>query len=249
MIFPIGDTQVRGGFKPIFAYSFIGLNIVLFIVQMLTPGNLVCELSVIPQNIMEGKDTFTLLTSMFLHGGYMHIIGNMLFLWVFADNIEATIGNLKFVVFYLLGGLAASLAHVVMSSGNADLVNCCQPCLGCDTSATICNGYIPSLGASGAISAVMGAYLVMFPKSQIKVLVLIFFRSFMMSAWVFLGLWFVQQLFAGVGTTINVQSSASEGVAWWAHIGGFAFGIVSGFYLKKFVGKNQKDDSINTEYV
>jgi membrane associated rhomboid family serine protease len=96
------------------------------------------------------------------------------------------------------------------------------------------------LGASGALSAVMGAYMVMFPKSQIKVLVLIFFRSFFISAWIFLGLWFVQQLLAGMAPLSALQTVKGDGVAWWAHIGGFVFGLVCGYYFKKIVYKNQK---------
>jgi membrane associated rhomboid family serine protease len=252
MIFPIGDTQVKGGYKPYFAYSFIALNIIMFIIQMSTPGNLVCELSVIPQNIKEGKDYFTLLSSIFLHGGFMHIIGNMLFLWVFADNIEAVVGNFKFVVFYLLGGFLASFAHILMDGGNGDLSNCCNPCLNCTTEgAKACAGLIPSLGASGAISAVMGAYMVMFPKSQIKILVIFLFRHFHINAWIFLGLWFGQQLLSGFGSSvIAVESIASSGVAWWAHIGGFVFGIIAGFYFKQFVGKTPTiDTDDNKQYV
>jgi membrane associated rhomboid family serine protease len=252
MVFPIGDTQVRGGYKPIFAYSFIALNIIVFGIQMLTPGNLVCEFSAIPQNIIQGQNLSTLLTSMFLHGGFMHIIGNLLFLWVFADNIEATIGSTKFVIFYILGGVIASLAHIYFSAGEASTAGCCIPCGGsCETAKNICTGYIPSLGASGAISAVMGAYIVMFPKSQIKVLFLILFSSFYMSAWLFLGIWFGQQFIAGIGSATMAASSASEGVAWWAHVGGFVFGVAAGFYFKNLVGQNNVNQSINTnsEYV
>jgi membrane associated rhomboid family serine protease len=234
MFFPIGDTQVQGGNRPLFAYSFIALNILIFIIQMLTEGNLVCELAIIPEDIRQGTRLHTIFSSMFMHGGWMHLIGNMLFLWVFADNIEAKIGSVKFVLFYLLGGIVASLAHVLID-GQAiqEMSNCCIPCSGCSTEkSTMCNNYIPSLGASGAISAVLGAYIVMFPKSKIKVIVLIIFSSFFMDAWIFLALWFVQQLFSGVGS-FAMQSTASTGVAWWAHIGGFVFGILAGYYLKK----------------
>lgn len=235
MIFPIGDTQIQGGHRPLFAYTFIAMNIMIFIIQMITPGNLVCEYATIPQDILQGKNFQTLLTSMFLHGGWMHIIGNMLFLWVFADNIEAVVGSFKFLVFYILGGVFASFAHIYFDGGVSDTMGCCVPCgsVECSTESKICSGYIPSLGASGAISAVMGAYLVMFPKSKIKVLLLILFTSFHLNAWIFLLFWFGQQLFAGIGSTINVQSAASEGVAWWAHIGGFVFGIAAGYFFKK----------------
>lgn len=231
MIFPIGDTQVQGGHKPVFSYAFMVINTIMFAIQLSIPGNLICELSVIPDNIRSGNHLYTLLTSMFLHGSYMHIVGNLLFLWVFADNIEAVIGNFRFMLFYLGGGIAASLAHVYLGSPATIAGVCCAPCNGCDT-IPLCGGLIPSLGASGAISAVMGAYLLMFPSSKVKVLILIFFSSFYISAWVFLGLWFIQQLIAGLGCTSTLAEQAESGVAWWAHIGGFVFGIAAALYFK-----------------
>jgi membrane associated rhomboid family serine protease len=236
MFFPIGDTQVQGGHKPYFAYGFIALNVLIFGLQMMTEGNLVCEMAVIPEDIRQGNRLFTLFSSMFMHGGWMHIIGNLLFLWVFADNIEATVGSMRFVIFYLLGGIIASMVHVIIDGQSlGDMANCCIPCNSCTSENTpMCNNYIPSLGASGAISAVMGAYMVMFPKSKIKVIVLIIFSSFFMNAWIFLAIWFGQQLFSGIGG-FATQTTASAGVAWWAHIGGFVFGIASGFYFKNKV--------------
>ncbi|MEL6864633.1 MAG: rhomboid family intramembrane serine protease, partial [Bacteroidota bacterium] len=189
MIFPIGDDQVEGGHKPIFSYSFLVLNILFFLYQLSQPNALICEYGTIPMEIVNGQDYFTLFTSMFMHGGWMHLIGNMLFLWVFADNIEATVGNLPFLLFYLLGGLAASAAHIYFSVG-AELVDCCMPCGGsiaCEGSIPPCPGSIPSVGASGAISAVLGAYLIMFPSSKVKILVVYLFSSFRVSAWLFLG--------------------------------------------------------------
>ena len=156
MIFPIGDDNVNGGSRPYLSYGFIVLNILIFIFQIsLESGELqrfVYQYGTIPSVIISGQNYGSLFTSMFLHGGWMHIIGNMMFLWVFADNIEAVIGNSRFFVFYLLGGLFATGAHILSNTASV----------------------IPSIGASGAISAVLGAYLVMFPKSQIKVL--FFFR-------------------------------------------------------------------------
>ena len=167
----------------------------------------------------------------------MHLAGNMLFLWIFADNIEAKIGSFKFIVFYILGGLAASFAHISFDGGGGSLANCCIPCesasILCGVEGiTPCNGYIPSLGASGAISAVMGAYLVMFPKSQIKVLVIFLFRSIFISAWLFLVFWFGQQLISGIGSTFYTNDATSSGVAWWAHIGGFVIGLLGGLFFR-----------------
>ena len=218
MIFPIGDDNIIGGHRPFVAYTFLGFNIAVFLFE-LSLTHTQCEwfmtqYGVIPVEITAGEDLFTILTSMFLHGGWMHLIGNMLFLWIFADNIEAVIGSFGFLVFYILGGTIASLIHIAFNPGST----------------------IPSIGASGAISAVMGAYLVMFPQSRIKVIVLIFFVTFHLSAIAFLGIWFVQQLFSGIGS-LSAQVEQS-GVAWWAHIGGFLYGIVAGCFLKKIYGKH-----------
>jgi len=218
MVFPIGDTQVKGGYKPIFAYSFIAINVLIFFYEVSLGKGINVFLHTygsIPSEIMAGQDLYTLFTCMFLHGGWMHLIGNMMFLWVFGDNIEATIGSFKFVIFYLLGGLAASFTHIFFDAGSN----------------------IPSVGASGAIAAILGAYLVMFPKSIIQVWAL--FMRFKMPALAFLGLWFAQQLVAGFG---EIGSTADTvGVAWWAHIGGFVFGLVAGFLFKDMIRKDNKN--------
>jgi len=170
----------------------------------------------------------------------MHLIGNMLFLYVFADNIEAVIGSTRFVIFYLLGGIAASLLHIGIDSWYYDAsanVNCCKPCIAeiaCTEGATACAGYIPSLGASGAIAAVLGAYVVLFPKSRIKMFA--FITTFRIPAIAFLGFWFVEQLFAGVGS-LSTTIGSQGGVAWWAHIGGFVFGLIFGWLNKEKIYK------------
>jgi len=225
MFFPVGDTQVEGGHQPYVSYSFIVLNVLIFLFEV-SLGSEGCarfltEFGTIPKEIVVGDDLHTLLTSMFLHGGWMHLIGNMLFLWVFGDNIEATIGSVPFVIFYLLGGLAATAAHIFFNVGSS----------------------IPSVGASGAIAAVMGAYLVMFPKSKIKVLVLILFRNFEMPAILFLGLWFGQNLLSGIGE-ISIETADTAGVAWWAHIGGFVFGLIAGMWFKDKVNNSPKKRDI-----
>lgn len=211
MIFPIGDDQVKGGYFPTFSYAFIFINVAIFIFQYNMPSGLqqsfVLEYGSIPEEITRGEDWFTLFSSMFLHGGWMHLIGNMLFLWVFADNIEATVGNMSFLIFYILGGMAAHAAHIYFNWDST----------------------IPTVGASGAISAVMGAYLVMFPASRVKVLILIF--PMRIYAIIFLGLWIFQQWNSGVAS-LEIQTAETAGVAWWAHIGGFVFGVVAGFYYR-----------------
>ena len=235
MIFPIGDDQVKGGAKPYFSYGLIVLNVLFFFVQLSFPDALICELGSIPNDIMGGKGYHTLFTSMFMHGGWMHLIGNMLFLWVFADNIEATVGNFTFLFFYLMGGLAASAVHILLSVGGdpAALLDCCSVCarINCTGNMPVCAGSIPSVGASGAISAVLGAYLVMFPKSKVKVLIVYFFSSFRVAAIWFLGFWIVQQLISGFAA-LGPETAATSGVAWWAHIGGFAFGVIAGFVVR-----------------
>jgi len=241
MFFPIGDDNVKGGHKPLVTYAFLALNIVIFLVQMSVEGNLICSYGSIPANIAGGKDFYTLISSMFLHGGWMHLIGNMLFLWVFGDNIEAVVGNMLFFVFYVGGGIIASFAHIFFSIGGASLVECCTICAGAIPVSncgilTPCTGSVPTVGASGAIAACLGAYLVMFPGSQIKVLVLVFFRTFRMAALLFLGIWIAQQLLNGF-MTIGPESAHTSGVAYWAHIGGFVFGVLMGFLFKKWFPK------------
>ena len=164
----------------------------------------------------------------------MHLIGNMMFLWVFADNIEAVEGNVRFILFYICGGLSASLLHIgiEMWTAGPEIAGCCLPCvesMTCVATQSSCAGSIPAVGASGAISAVLGAYLVLFPKSRIKVF--FFVTSFTIPALIFLGLWFAEQLVSGLGA-LGPIAGAAGGVAWWAHIGGFLFGLGYGFLRK-----------------
>jgi membrane associated rhomboid family serine protease len=152
-----------------------------------------------------GSFLIAVVFSTFLHAGFLHIAGNMLFLWVFGNNVEDFLGPVKYLLFYLLGGIAASFAHIVV---NLDDI-------------------IPSVGASGAVAAVMGAYLVLFPHARVTVLVPIFlFFMTQMSAWAVLGLWFVYQFLIGAQSAGQATS-----VAWMAHVGGFAFGVAIIFLL------------------
>ncbi len=213
MFIPIGDTNIEKGSFPFFTYLFIAANIVVFLYQVSMPPQLqeafVYQYGSIPAYITNGFRLETLFTSMFLHGGWMHLIGNMMFLWIFADNIESTIGSFKFVLFYLGGGVAAALTHAFLNA-HSDM---------------------PCVGASGAIAACLGAYIIMFPKSRIKVLFLIFLTTFRVPAVFFLGFWIINQLLSGVGT-LGAVTSDTSGVAYWAHIGGFAFGIIFGLTYK-----------------
>jgi membrane associated rhomboid family serine protease len=149
----------------------------------------------------------TVLTSMFLHGGWMHIIGNMLFLWIFGDNVEDRMGRGRYVVFYLLGGTVAALAQVLSDPTSE----------------------IPTIGASGAVAGVMGAYFVLYPRSRILTLVtlIVFWQVIEVPAVLFLGVWFVWQLFSGVGSSLTTaQGQMAGGIAFWAHVAGFAAGAL-----------------------
>lgn len=152
----------------------------------------------------------TLLTCTFLHGGWLHFLGNMWFLWVFGDNVEDRLGHFWFLAFYLLGGVGASLAHYVTDPMSS----------------------VPTLGASGAIAAVMGAYMVLYPHARVLTLIpiFIFIQLLWLPAPFFLGIWFLIQLVQGVG---QVTMSSATGVAWWAHIGGFAFGAIAAWLMHK----------------
>jgi membrane associated rhomboid family serine protease len=163
-------------------------------------NHLIASYGLVPEHVRY----VSMLTSMFLHGGWLHIIGNMWFLWIFGDNVEDVLGHLKYLGFYLLCGLAAALTQVALTP----------------------DSFVPTIGASGAIAGVMGAYLVKFPHSRILTLVfiLVFFTTIELPAAFFLVYWFILQLFNGAGSVANAHSGA--GVAWFAHVGGFVAGIV-----------------------
>lgn len=221
-MFPIGDDNVRGASPAVLTWILLSMNVLIFAFEAtLSPSGLqsfVTQYGVIPAEIVRSQDLYTLLTSMFLHGGWLHLIGNMLFLWVFSDNIEAVIGKPLYLLFYLSGGLVASFAHVL--SGPSSVV--------------------PSVGASGAIAAILGAYVVMFPHSRVRLLLFLgyFIRVTRTSAVVFLGLWAVMQFFNGVAS-LGVQTAQTGGVAWFAHIGGFLFGLLVGFLVKGRAARHQ----------
>lgn len=211
MFFPIGDDQVKGGHRPFITYLLLAINVAVFIWQQRLPAQemeTVLQLyGAVPIEIIHGERLYSLFTSIFLHGSWAHLLGNMLFLWIFGDNIEATIGSGRFLLFYLLGAMAAHLGHIWFYA----------------------DSNIPVVGASGAIAAIMGAYFVMFPGSRI--IVWFFFLTFRVSAFVFLGLWIFQQWLNGQEALL-LAASGGAGVAWWAHIGGFVFGLPMGTYYR-----------------
>ena len=177
-----------------------------------------------------GEFVVSAVFSTFLHAGFMHIIGNMLFLWVFGNNIEDHLGRVKYVAFYLLGGIAASLAHVFWALRVEQLSDPqIQACLSGAVDA-VCSGvgqYVPAVGASGAVAAVMGAYIVLYPRAKVNVLVPIFviMTVVQMSAIVVLGIWFLYQFLIGAPDIAGI--GGHSGVAWMAHVGGFVFGAIA----------------------
>ena len=205
-MFPIRDHNPSGR-TPYVVYALMVLNIGVFLFYwplMDEPYRLAAffrDWALIPSEVSRGSQPLGLVTSMFLHGGILHLAGNMLFLWIFGDNLEDEMGHAGFLLFYLLSGIAAGLAQVISDPAS----------------------HIPTVGASGAIAGVMGGYLLLFPKARVDVLliIVIFFKVFTVPAWVMLGIWFALQIFNGAMT-----SAASSGVAHWAHAGGFIAGVL-----------------------
>lgn len=208
---PIRDRVPTHSF-PAVNYALIAVNIIVFIFQWMAGANqeaVIYEFALIPANVTAGLDVGDvrdIFTSMFMHGGLLHIAGNMLYLWIFGDNVEDNLGKIKYLIFYLVGGAVASLAHIVSSP----------------------NSQIPTVGASGAIAAVLGAYLVLYPSAKVETFIPLgfFMRLAVLPASIVLGLWFVLQLFNGVMT---LGAADVGGVAFWAHIGGFVAGVIMAF--------------------
>lgn len=207
---PLSDSQPAGRF-PFWVIAIIALNIYVFYLELTAanPDLFITQYALIP-NLVDFSVLETLyqfVTSQFLHGGFIHIISNMLFLWVFGDNVEARLGLLFFPIFYLAGGVAGGLAQYILIPGST----------------------IPMLGASGAIAGVLGAYLALFPHHTIKTLVPIFgfFTVINIPASIMLFYWFITQLFSGAAS-ISYVSAEAGGIAFFAHAGGFAFGWIVG---------------------
>ncbi len=199
---PIKDDNPRSSF-PFVTVALIIINIAVFYFEFKFGfDNVIGKFGAIPSFIIQGQRLETLLTSMFLHGGILHIGGNMLYLWIFGDNIESYLGHLRFIVFYIFCGLFAVFAHIFLG-GVSD---------------------IPMVGASGAIAGILGAYLIKYPKAKVVVIFPVFWFLFVRSirALYVLGIWFILQVISGLGT----YGSEGGGVAFWAHIGGFIAGLI-----------------------
>ena len=216
-MFPLHDEN-RPSKKPYMNYILIIVNVVIFFFFYLGGRssliNAIETLGAVPSYIIQGKRLETLLTSMFMHADIMHILGNMLYLWVFGDNIEDALGHSKYLIFYLLGGFAATFAHIAS-------VLYTLPSL--EYYWGVASLMTPSVGASGAISAVLGSYLLLYPRARIRTLViLIFIQIVRIPAYYYLGFWFLYQLMMGMTSLTGISS----GVAFWAHIGGFVAGLL-----------------------
>lgn len=206
-VIPLSDASRRPAHFPLMTLFIIVINGFVFLRELLGGEAFVLRWAAVPADIMAGHHWITILTAMFMHGSWLHIIGNMIFLWAFGPEIEDALNPLRYVVFYLLGGLMATLAQVIASPHST----------------------VPNLGASGAIAAVMGAFLVIYPRDRIRALLIIFIfvRVTFIPASLLIGLWFLIQLF-NAGSVATVQTG---GVAYLAHVGGFLFGAVFGRLL------------------
>jgi membrane associated rhomboid family serine protease len=209
-MFPVSDV-IPSRTAPIVTVSLIVINSVVFLYQWMLPQHALQIFTAQYALIPAYASLSSVLTSMFLHGGWMHIIGNMLYLWIFGDNIEDQLGHVGFLVFYLAAGALAAVGQVVINP----------------------DSMVPMVGASGAIAGVMGAYFVLYPESRILTAIFIFFFFDLVEipAIFFLGIWFLMQLLSGVGS-LGVSNAAAGGTAFFAHIGGFIAGLLVGGVLR-----------------
>ncbi|MFT6024374.1 MAG: membrane associated rhomboid family serine protease [Ascidiaceihabitans sp.] len=201
---PIRDHNPSGR-TPYVTFALMAANILIFLsygmAEISTVNAVYYEWAMIPARISFGEGYYTFVTSMFLHGGWMHLAGNMLFLWIFGDNIEDEMGHIPYLIFYLATGILAGLVQYLTATQSG----------------------VPTVGASGAIAGVMGGYLLLYPKAKIDILLIliVFFRIFPIPAWIMLMAWFAMQFFGGWGADPD-----TGGVAYWAHAGGFVAGII-----------------------
>ena len=207
-LIPLSDASRRPVNMPVVTVLIILVNVFVFVLELMNGEAFVVKWSAVPADIVSGHHWVTILTAMFMHGGWSHIIGNMVFLWAFGPEIEDAMGRWRYLVFYLAGGVIAMLAQIAASPHST----------------------VPNLGASGAIAAVMGAFLVTYPRDRIRsmLIILVFIRITRIPAALLIGFWFLTQLF-NAGAVANVQTG---GVAYLAHIGGFIFGAVTARFFE-----------------
>ena len=207
-MFPIGDDDSSRRTVPLVTYALIALNVLFFLVELSGGDAFIVKWAFVPSRYLANPsgDFLTLFTAMFMHAGWVHLGGNMLYLWIFGDNVEDRFGHIPFTIFYLLCGLAATFAQLAFSAGSN----------------------VPNLGASGAIAGVLGAYILLFPQGKVKV-----FQGrqvIQVPALIVIGMWIVLQLFSGIGSIANTAQTG--GVAYMAHIGGFVAGFVLTFLFR-----------------
>lgn len=207
-MFPIGDDDSQVHMSPIVTTGLIVANVLVFLVELNAGDEFIKQWAFVPSRFSESPATEwpTVFTAMFMHGGWLHLFGNMLYLYIFGDNVEESFGHVKFLIFYLVAGIAATFAQYYFNEGSS----------------------IPNLGASGAIAGVLGAYILLFPQARVDVLVV---RTVMsMPALIVIGFWFILQLFSGAGSIARTDETADTGgVAYMAHVGGFAAGLAIAF--------------------
>ena len=205
---PIGDDDSARRTVPLVTYGLIALNVLFFIVELTGGDAFITKWAFVPSRFLANPfgDFLTLFTAMFMHAGWLHLGGNMLYLWIFGDNVEDRFGHVKFIIFYLICGLAATFAQLAFSIGSD----------------------VPNLGASGAIAGVLGAYILLFPKSSVRVLQ--GSRVIQVSALIVIGIWIVLQFFSGIGSIVSTTQTG--GVAYMAHIGGFVAGFLLTFLFR-----------------
>jgi membrane associated rhomboid family serine protease len=206
---PLGDATRKTRRFPIATLLIITANAVVFFLELQNGDAFIQRWSLVPAQVAAGRDLVTVLTAMFMHAGWIHILGNMLFFWVFSPPIEEVMGPVRFLVFYLLAGLAATFAQVAVAPAST----------------------VPNLGASGAIAGVMGAFLVTYPRDRIRTLLIlgIFIDIEFIPAILLVGIWFAIQLFSGLASVSQVQTG---GVAYMAHVGGFVFGLITNRFFE-----------------
>ena len=207
-MFPIGDDDRALRTVPLVTYALLALNILFFFVELSGGEAFIMRWAFVPSRFLANPitESLTLFTSMFMHAGWVHLGGNMLYLWIFGDNVEDRFGHIKFITFYILCGIAATFAQLAFSIGSS----------------------IPNLGASGAIAGVLGAYILLFPERRVSVLQGL--RVIQVPAVIVIGLWIVLQFYSGIGSI--AYSSDIGGVAYMAHIGGFVAGFVLTFLFR-----------------
>jgi len=207
-MFPIGDDNSARRTAPLVTYALVALNVLFFFVELSGGDAFIMKWAFVPSRFLANPsgDFLTLFTSMFMHAGWLHLGGNMLYLWIFGDNVEDRFGHVKFIIFYLLCGLVATFAQLAFSLGSN----------------------VPNLGASGAIAGVLGSYILLFPKQKVKVLQ--GRQVIQVPALMAIGIWIVLQFFSGIGSIANTEQTG--GVAYMAHIGGFLAGFVLTFLFR-----------------